>query len=311
MSRSTRNGLSPDALEASAYVDGVMDDDPARRAAFERRLADDPGLRERVAAYRRQGQALRQAFDLLLERPVPERLYHPLERGVRPARSRVLHPLAVAATVMLIGLGAGWMGASYIGNQASPAHAVLKDLRQGHIVADILSAEGRGTAPLASGIATAVPTARVQASGLTETERSMMTVGGRPALVIDYRTPQGQAVTLMVQRRPAHLADTRPILLREKGFSASVWTGDTTVYTLISPTGTGPDIAALTAHLRDGLSPETIPMPAPLTPDRPLASGLPGDGLAPGADAIPAVPGLGPMPGDVPAAGPPPEGRNL
>jgi anti-sigma factor RsiW len=300
-----------DALEASAYVDGAMDDQPARREAFEQRLADDPDLRERVAAYRRQKLEMQQAFQPLLDMPVPHRLYRPLEHGVRRPASGALRPLAAAAMVMLVGIGAGWTGASYMRGKATPAHVVLKELRQGHVVAGILSAGRRGAMPLASGIVAAVPTDQLQASGLTETERSMTTVAGRPALVIDYRTAQGQAVTLMVQRRPAHLADTRPILLREKGFSASVWTGDTTVYTLISPTSTGPDIAALTAHLRDGLSPDTIPMPAPLTPDRPLASGLPGDGLGPGVDAIPAIPGLGQMPGDTSATGPAPEGRNL
>lgn len=58
--------------ELQAFVDGRLD--APRRAAVEAWLAGHPEDAERVADYRRIAQALRAAFDPVLDEPVPQRL---------------------------------------------------------------------------------------------------------------------------------------------------------------------------------------------------------------------------------------------
>ena len=55
-----------------AYVDGQAS--PAEQAEIERHLAQHPEDAERIAAYRRQRELLRSAYDGVLDESVPARL---------------------------------------------------------------------------------------------------------------------------------------------------------------------------------------------------------------------------------------------
>jgi anti-sigma factor RsiW len=84
------------------YVDDLLA--PSERAQVERYLAEHPDEEERVAAYRRQRELLRSAFDSVLDEPIPER--------VRADRFRNrAHPVwRAAAALLLIAFGGvlGW-----------------------------------------------------------------------------------------------------------------------------------------------------------------------------------------------------------
>lgn len=87
-----------------AWVDGQLT--PERRLEVEAQLAGDPALAARAGAYRRQRQALHNAFDAVLDQPLPRRL--------QPrAMPRPRWPAAVAAA-LLIGIGLGWSGAGLL-----------------------------------------------------------------------------------------------------------------------------------------------------------------------------------------------------
>jgi anti-sigma factor RsiW len=97
-----------------AYVDGRL---PAASAAgVDEALANDAALAARVAEMRTQNAALRDAFDLVLDEPIPEHLLAaavppPSGRsiGVRPLGHRRALPFAfgVAAT-LVVGFLVGW-----------------------------------------------------------------------------------------------------------------------------------------------------------------------------------------------------------
>jgi anti-sigma factor RsiW len=82
------------------YVDGVLPE--ARRAEVEAYLASHPEESERVAAYRRQNEALRARYAPVLEEPLPQRLAARAER-----RQSALRYAAIVAWVTLGG-AAGW-----------------------------------------------------------------------------------------------------------------------------------------------------------------------------------------------------------
>lgn len=91
------SGLPVTEAELHAYVDGELPE--ARRRDIEAYLDHHPEDAARLAAYRRQNDALRELFDPVLDEPVPQRLL-----GRRAGRWRP------AAAVAWLALGAllGW-----------------------------------------------------------------------------------------------------------------------------------------------------------------------------------------------------------
>lgn len=114
------NDIDDDELQA--YVDGRLD--PPRRAAFEARLAAQPALAVRVAAWRedarRLGEALRQAT-----RPAAPQLDPgAIRRALHRRRQRLA--LLCASWLLAVGLGGlgGWQGRGALARPAPMADAV-------------------------------------------------------------------------------------------------------------------------------------------------------------------------------------------
>jgi anti-sigma factor RsiW len=88
--------------DVHAYVDGQLD--PARRAAVEAWLAENPEAAARAAFYARTNEALHQRFDHVLSEPVPAAMRAPRRRRLAaPLRSA-----AFAASWLIAGLVGGW-----------------------------------------------------------------------------------------------------------------------------------------------------------------------------------------------------------
>ena len=91
-----------------AYVDGRLS--ATRAAGVDEVLANDPQLAARVAEMRAQNAALRDAFDLVLDEPIPQ---HLLVAAMPPAprvaryRRRLSLAVGIAAT-LVVGFFAGW-----------------------------------------------------------------------------------------------------------------------------------------------------------------------------------------------------------
>src|SRR5918998_1132286 len=87
--------------ELQAYADGCLE--PERRAAVEAWLAARPEEAERIADYRRLGEAMRAAYDPVLAQPVPQRFIRPR----RPWKRYAVAAGWMALGIMIGGI-AGW-----------------------------------------------------------------------------------------------------------------------------------------------------------------------------------------------------------
>lgn len=135
MSRS----IPPTTDELHAYLDGVLE--PYGTAKVGEWLVEHPEVAERLEQYRRIGDALRNRFDPVLGEPIPERLVAAATK--RPA-SRP--PLAKAAAWAVIGLAAGLLGGSLVGDWVARMRSADADeplARQAAIVHATYSPEVR------------------------------------------------------------------------------------------------------------------------------------------------------------------------
>jgi anti-sigma factor RsiW len=110
-----------------AYVDGVL---PAsRRTEVEAYLADHREDAERVAAYRRQNEALRAQYDPVLDEAVPDRL-----RARRIRRTGLSLRYAVVAGWIALGGVIGWTLNAYTSKERAEASAWARRAAMAHVV---------------------------------------------------------------------------------------------------------------------------------------------------------------------------------
>ena len=110
MSTSPPNAVSD--ADLNAYVDGQLA--PEQAAVVEAALARDPELAARVAEFRAQSAALRDALDPVLAEPIPDRLLaaatSAADGRVRGACAGGAIPALAAAATLVLGVGFGWFG---------------------------------------------------------------------------------------------------------------------------------------------------------------------------------------------------------
>jgi anti-sigma factor RsiW len=105
--------------DLQAYADGRLE--PERRAAVDAWLAGRPDEAERLADYRHLGDALRSAYDPVLQEEVPERLARALHRGHAWRR------YAAVAGWLVIGILIGGFGGWKL-HDSRPAGSAATDI---------------------------------------------------------------------------------------------------------------------------------------------------------------------------------------
>jgi anti-sigma factor RsiW len=202
--------------DLQAFADGRLEE--ARRAAVEAWLAARPEDVERVADYRRLGDALRAAYDPVLAEPVPQRLRDALSPGRRLRRYAAVAGWLVAG--IAIGLVAGWQlhdsrspqapaadAGAAMAHRAAIAHATYSpEIR--HPVEVGADQEAHLVAWLSKRLG-----AQLRAPKLDEVGYSL--VGGRllpgesgPVAHFMYQCKQGTRVTLYVRTEAASNRET-------------------------------------------------------------------------------------------------------
>ncbi|MPZ45435.1 MAG: anti-sigma factor [Betaproteobacteria bacterium] len=201
-----------------AYVDELLA--PTERAQVDRYLAENPAEEERVASYRRQREVLRNAFDTVLDEPVPERI------RVDRFRNRSHPAWRVAAAFVLIVFGGvlGWL----LRGEYAPApiaYAAETELVQRARMAHIIyTAENRRAVEVAASHEQDMirwlskrMNAAVRVPNLTEF--GFQALGGRllpgsegPACQIMYQNDKGKRLTIYLARaggatRPLRFGD--------------------------------------------------------------------------------------------------------
>jgi anti-sigma factor RsiW len=217
--------------DLQAYADGRLGVE--RRAEVEAWLAARPEDAERVAAYRRLGEALHAAYDPVLAEPVAERL----ERA-GTQRPRALRIAAVAGCITLgavLGALAGWEAHDWrrpagpplaegavMARRAAIAHATYSpEVR--HPVEVGADQEQHLVAWLSKRVG-----ARVRAPTLDEA--GMALVGGRllpgesgPVALLMYQSAAGRRLTLYIRAEANGQRETAFRYARESNVSVFYW----------------------------------------------------------------------------------------
>jgi anti-sigma factor RsiW len=190
--------------ELSAYLDGELDGN--RRAAAERRLADDPAAAARLAEYRRRDEALRLAFNRLGEGGQPRHIYRnpPIRPRGAPGRWMLF-----AAVIACIGIfsAAWWDRAersidnrelSVLASESSAAHLRYLDGSDGatHAVGNREHPSASLSTPL--GLDVKVPD--LSRLGFRLTGVGDLSGPGGPAVLLVYRDGGGQQVSCYFKR---------------------------------------------------------------------------------------------------------------
>ncbi len=188
--------------ELQAYVDGRL---PAARAAeVAHHLTQHEDDAQRVAAYRRQNEALRTAYDPLLAAAVPARL----QPGVSRRRGLPLQHYAIAAALMAVSGIAGWHMHAYVAGErtqtvylarvAAVAHAVYSpEVR--HPVEVGADQEEHLVRWLSKRLGTGLKIPHLAAQGYTLVGGRLLPGERGPAAQFMYQDIKGQRLTLYVR----------------------------------------------------------------------------------------------------------------
>jgi anti-sigma factor RsiW len=232
----------PSESELHAYADGRVD--PEQKAAIEHWLAEHPDEAERVDAYRRLGESLRELYDPVLEERVPGHL-------MRSARAR--RPwigLAKAAAWLAIGLAvgtlAGWQlhewrttpqmatdSAAVMARRAALAHATYSpEVR--HPVEVGADQEQHLVTWLSKRLGTKVRAPRLDEVGMTLVGGRLLPGESGPVAQFMYQTPAGRRITLYVRAEARGHREIAFRYARENNVSVFYWIDGDCGYALAS-----------------------------------------------------------------------------
>lgn len=217
--------------DLQAYADGRLED--GRRLAVEAWLAARPEESERVADYRRLSEALRGAYDAVLEEPVPERLRHALQ----PAR-QMRRYAAVAAWLafgIAIGVMAGWQlhamrpavaptaeAGAIMAHRAAIAHATYSpEVR--HPVEVGADQEAHLVAWLSKRLGAPVRAPKLEGVGYSLVGGRLLPGESGPVAHFMYQCNQGTRVTLYVRTEAANNRETAFRYAKEGNVRVFYW----------------------------------------------------------------------------------------
>jgi anti-sigma factor RsiW len=188
-----------------AYVDDRLA--PGERAEVERFLAEHSSAAERVAAYRRQRQLLRETFQEILHEPVPARL------SAQAAKSRAMpswRRVAAALAWMVVGAALGWG----VRDQQHPAAATAdaQFVHRARLAHTIYTAETRRAVEVSASqeqdmirwlskrMNTAVRVPDLRAFGFDALGGRLLPGVDGPACQLMYQSTDGKRLTIYLSR---------------------------------------------------------------------------------------------------------------
>jgi anti-sigma factor RsiW len=228
------NPMPPTDEDLHAYVDGRLP--AARRDAVAEWLLQDPEREARIAAWKRDAEALRAGWASELERPAEPSLAPTRLRSGVHARQRARLALA-ASCVLALGLGAfgGW---TWRGARVAAAETPMADAVAAYRLfsRDAAGAGGDSAASMQDwlhahfGAAGDVPDLRGQGFAL-QGGRRLSTPEGAAAMLV-YRDPAGARIVLYLRPRTPRLV---PGERRDGSLLAQYWADGDTAFALVGP----------------------------------------------------------------------------
>lgn len=228
--------------ELNDYVDGRLD--PQRRAEVAARIAADPELARRVAAYVAQNEALRALTAETLAEPIPDRLRRLVARPRRvAARQRMLGRAAAALALLLLGGAGGWLlrdGRSDSANLLQPfvqqailAHRLAETETPAE--ADRIPKTDGDVLPVSSfGLPFDAPVRAPSLRSLSYSPVAFRSLSGTsaPAGQFVYRDADGRQLTLFI-RQHSGASDIPFRYDEEQGYRVLHWLDGPLVYVLV------------------------------------------------------------------------------
>lgn len=234
--------MNPDLIQENdlqSYVDGRLD--PARQAAVEAYLAENPAERQRLLDYQRIDAELHRLFDPVLDEPIPAALRLAAQHRSRAPRIGLLQT-AAAVGFMLIGGGLGWFAherfsqpglaqESFV-QQALGAHAVyVSEVR--HPVEVEASEAQHLVAWLSKRLGATIQAPTLSMLGFQLLGGRLLPDDGKPAAQFMYQDAGGRRLTLYVRRGLDNPRDTAFQFSQQDGKSAFYWVDRDLAYALI------------------------------------------------------------------------------
>jgi len=217
--------------ELQAYADGRLDE--AGRLAVEAWIAARPEEAERVADYRRLGDALRAAYDPVLAEPVPDRL----PRALGPARQAWRYAAVAGWLVagIAIGVAAGWQlhgsrpvatpsadAGAVMAHRAAIAHATYSpEVR--HPVEVGADQEAHLVAWLSKRLGAPLRAPKLEAVGYSLVGGRLLPGESGPVAHFMYQCNQGTRVTLYVRTEAANNNETAFRYAKEGNVRVFYW----------------------------------------------------------------------------------------
>ncbi|MBI2719703.1 MAG: anti-sigma factor [Rhizobiales bacterium] len=189
-----------------AYVDGELD--AADREAIEKLLASDAAARSAVDAYKRQNDALKQAFTDVLSEPVPASLVAVLKAPTRLRQRPWVSIAAALALVVLGGLGGWFTGrdpggvrAEVIADNAIAAHEIFTaEVR--HPVEVTASERDHLQAWLSKRVGVSFKVPDLTAEGYTLLGGRLLASSDQPAAQLMYEDANKRRITIFLTANP-------------------------------------------------------------------------------------------------------------
>lgn len=211
--------------ELHACVDGTLPE--ARRAEVEAYLASHPEDAERVAAYRRQNEALRVQFGPIADETVPERL-----QAVHTRRAKPWLRYAAVAAWMTLGGVIGWhlqayhsaqrMESSAWARRAAIAHVVYSpEVR--HPVEVGADQEAHLVNWLSKRLGAQLKVPHLGAIGYTLVGGRLLPGDRGPVAQFMYQDAKGQRLTLYVRTNPDDSRETAFRFAQENNIGVFYW----------------------------------------------------------------------------------------
>lgn len=202
-----------------AYVDNEVSGE--QRAEIEAKLRADPELAKTVDAWRRQRDLLKQAYDSVLDEPLPRSLAATLRTGGAPAFRPYFAMAAALALVIFGGLG-GWFlkndvvspGVAEIAQEALTAHE-LYAVEVRHPVE--VSGDDRQhlQAWLSKRVGVPFNVPDLTAEGYSLLGGRLVAAGERPAAQLMYEDAKRNRVTIFLTSQPEN--DETAVHVEERG----------------------------------------------------------------------------------------------
>ncbi len=228
-------GPKPDEAELQAYVDRQLDD--ARRVQIDRWLEEHPDEAATLAHYQAQNQALHDAFEPLLARPVGEP-FRKLDRA--PQNSTRIWQMA-AVIALIVGAGGGWAANEYFRARPNAELALARDAVVAHRVYEVevrhpvevaANEEKHLVAWLSKRLGAPVRAPDLTAQGFQLVGGRLLPAASGPAAQFMYENDKGDRLTLYVE--PNRTGDETAFrFVEQDDVAAFYWKDGPLAYALI------------------------------------------------------------------------------